>query len=184
MAPGDYASVGSGKLKLKGVKDSKVDKKKKKSKSKPSSTSATDLPGNDGDGKADDDSGFQDRSVMLKNLRDEDERLVEDERRRRRKAGEGSGEDEEGKDVVSRREQDGGEGENDNERVKTEAERRYEEQRRRRVSGSLSYLLYFSVVSSQQLLTRFLARGTVEARGRQDTQGTGRGVESLSQQSQ
>lgn len=145
MAPGDYASVGSGKLKLKGVKDGKVDKKKKKSKSKsnldPSasasaSASAPALPGDD----------FQDRSVMLKNLHDEDEKVAaaEDGRRRRRKLEREGGEDdddgddgedgEDGKEFVSRRDQDDREDrEQETEPVKTEAERRYEEQRRRRV---------------------------------------------------
>lgn len=93
MAPGDYASVGSGKLKLKGVKDSKVDKKKKK-KSKQPPPSALQKDENvvvgqhddDGDDNEHDDEGddrFQDRSVMLKNLHDEDEKMAKDERNRK-----------------------------------------------------------------------------------------------------
>merc|ERR1711939_1009017 len=96
MAPGEYASAGSGKLKLKGVKDAKVDKKKKK---KPSSK-PKDEAGGVGDGDS-----FQDKSVMLKNLEDEDEQLAKDDEER--------------------------------EIVKTEAEKRHEEQRRKRLEDRL-----------------------------------------------
>lgn len=116
MAPGDYASAGSGKLKLKGVKDSKVDKKKKKK----SNGKAKDETGG-----GNEDASFQDRSVMLKNLADEDERLEQDERKQvgivdKEEVGPGAG----GEDFEER------------EVVKTEAEKRYEEQRRKRVCSS------------------------------------------------
>lgn len=106
---GDYGSVPStGKLKLKGVKDGKVDKKKKKSKPKP----VDDMPIDE----------FQDRSVVLKKLEDEDLQMEKEERR---KMG-----------VVDGNEVRPGAGVEDGdleERIKTEAERRYEEQRRKRV---------------------------------------------------
>lgn len=110
MSSGDYASVPStGKLKLKGVKDAKVDKKKKKKKAKEDS----------GGGE---DGSFEDRSVMLRKLEDEDQQLVKEERK---KMGMADGED------VS----PGPRTEDDevSTRLKTEAERRYEEQRRKRV---------------------------------------------------
>jgi protein FAM32A len=112
MAPSEYASAGSGKLKLKGVKDSKVDKKKKK---KSSSNKAE-----SGVGGGDD--SFQDRSVMLKNLQDEDAQLAEEENSRKSVAA--------GKEVESRA---GIADEEEREIIKTEAERKYEEQRRKRV---------------------------------------------------
>ena len=115
MAPSDYASAGSGKLKLKGVKDSKVDKKKKKkSSSKPK----------DEVGAGDGDDSFQDRSVMLKNLEDEDAQVAEEENSKASVA--------HGKEVESAAGQADEEG---REIVKTETERKYEEQRRKRVRG-------------------------------------------------
>ena len=121
MAPGDYASTGSGKLKLKGVKDSKVDKKKKK-KSKPKDAAAGDSTAADDN----DDEVFHDKSVMLKKLEDEDAQLAKEERRKM--------------DLVDGKEVGPGAGiDHDNEEreaVKTEAEKRYEEQRRKRVRSS------------------------------------------------
>lgn len=113
MAPSEYASAGSGKLKLKGVKDSKVDKKKKKkSSNKPKDES----------GAGDGDDSFQDRSVMLKNLQDEDAQLAEEQNSK--------------KSVAVVKDAESGAGLADEEEraiVKTEAERKYEEQRRKRV---------------------------------------------------
>ncbi|KAK5241051.1 hypothetical protein LTR40_008546, partial [Exophiala xenobiotica] len=109
MAPSDYASAGSGKLKLKGVKDAKVDKKKKK---KPSGKPKEEA----GDGES-----FKDKSVMLKSLEDEDEQLAKEERRMI--------------GVVDGKEVGPGAGIKDDEEreiVKTEAEKRHEEQRRKR----------------------------------------------------
>ncbi|EXJ83109.1 hypothetical protein A1O1_06728 [Capronia coronata CBS 617.96] len=116
MAPGEYASVGSGKLKLKGVKDSKVDKKKKK-KSKPKD----ETEGSNGEKGT-----FHDNSVMLKNLQDEDAEFAKEERPR-------IGLDE-GKEVGPATGSDGDEATTI---VKTEAERRYEEQRRKRLEERL-----------------------------------------------
>lgn len=109
--------MGAGKLKLKGVKDSKVDKKKKKKDKAKSSDDAG--PEAQGGSHAAGDVGFQDKSVMLKNLEDEDEMA-------RRDHADGSGGESTNKREVARTEPDG-------ELVKTEAERRYQEQRRRRV---------------------------------------------------
>jgi len=117
MAPGEYASAGSGKLKLKGVKDAKVDKKKKK---KPSSKPKDEAGG------ADDGDSFKDKSVMLKNLEDEDEQLAKEERRMigmvdGKEVGPGAGiKDDEEREIV-----------------KTEAEKRHEEQRRKRLEDRL-----------------------------------------------
>lgn len=137
MAPGDYASAGSGKLKLKGVKDSKVDKKKKK-KSNGKSKDET--------GGGTEDASFQDRSVMLKNLADEDERLEKEERKKVGivdKEGPGAGnEDLEEREVV-----------------KTEAEKRYEEQRRKRVCSvpEMVYTVSFTMLDSALLTWGFTA---------------------------
>ena len=106
----DYASVPSaGKLKLKGVKAAKVDKKNKKSKSKAPL---------DNDHAED----FQDNSVILKKLEEEDTQM---EKESRRKMGVVDGE------VVGPGA--GVEDEAIGEKLKTEAERRYDEQRRKRV---------------------------------------------------
>ena len=122
MAPSEaYSSIGSGKLKLKGVKDSKVDKKKKKkssSKSKDADDDAEKANGDEGE------KGFQDRSVMLKKLEEEDEALAKEEGRSSRKR----------KDDQEKEGDEGQQEDESGEMIKTEAERRYDEQRRRRVS--------------------------------------------------
>ena len=104
MPADDYTSTPStGKLKLKGVKDSKVAKKRKHKPVK--------------DDKPVDD--VQDNSIMLKKLEDEDAEMEREEVVRLGPSNEaGSG--------------DAG-AEESGLRVKTEAERRYEEQRRKRV---------------------------------------------------
>ncbi len=115
MAPGEYASVGSGRLKLKGVKDSKVGKKKKKIK-KP-----------DNEQGVVNDAEFQDKSVVLKSLEDEDRMIAKQDGANKEKqvvGGDGPG---------SSLEED-----DNRELVKTEAERRYEEQRRKKVRSSLT----------------------------------------------
>ena len=120
MGPGQYASTGSGKLKLKGVKDSKVDKKKKKS----ASSNPKEKDGINVDEDVDD--VFRDQSVMLKRLEEEDKVMAA-----------------EAKTAVQKRKDNGNteppyqlEETDTGEIVKTEAERRYEEQRRRRVSAT------------------------------------------------
>ena len=104
----------TGKLKLKGVKDSKVDKKKKRKKDKQS----------DGEnGSAD---NVEDNSVMLKTLEDEDQQIAKEDHR---KMG-----------VVDGREVGPGAGVEDEDlqqTLKTEAERRHDELRRKRLEDRL-----------------------------------------------
>lgn len=116
MASEDYTSTPStGKLKLKGVKESKITKKKKKNKS---SVKGDDKPAVGGD--------VGDNLVVLRKLEDEDEGMEVETK------GEGRRKSQEAVDAVE------GEGDGDGAgdvgmRVKTDAERRYDEQRRRRV---------------------------------------------------
>ncbi len=103
MPPDDYKSTPStGKLKLKGVKESKVAKKKKNKNSK------NDKPSE----------GVQDNLAMLKKLENDREMEIED-RRTERESKEPEEEQEGDEDLGTR--------------VKTEAERRFDEQRRKRV---------------------------------------------------
>ena len=113
MAPGsDYAAAPTaGKLKLKGVKDSGIDKKVTKKKKKKAKTQV----GNDAD--------FKDKSVVLKSLEDEDAGITKEKRREISFV--------DGQEVAPG---SGVEDEELGERLKTEAEKRYEEQRRKRVS--------------------------------------------------
>lgn len=71
----DYTSTPStGKLKLKGIKDSNVTKKKHR----PSSSAK--------EGKKPEEDGFEDKSIMLKKLKDEDRDIErEDEEDKKRK---------------------------------------------------------------------------------------------------
>jgi hypothetical protein len=114
MAPSsEYTSTPStGKLKLKGVKDSKVDKKKPKKKLRPE----------DSDGGGNEQAEFKDNSVVLKSLEDEDAAMKKEEHRKMGIS--------DGKEAVLGA---GVEEEELGERIKTEAEKRYDEQRRRRV---------------------------------------------------
>lgn len=165
MAPSDaYSSAGSGKLKLKGVKDSKVDKKKKKKSSSSKQKDAADVVEGEGD--------FKDRSVMLKKLEEEDEVMAKEEGRsvEKRRAENGD----EDADQPDRRD---GEAE---EPVKTEAERRYDEQRRRRVSQSVCGRRVYSMLCWTLLLlsctgksriadnNHLTARGTTQTRRSQN----------------
>ena len=115
MAPSfDFTSTPStGKLKLKGVKDSKVDKKKVKKKPRPE----------DGGEIKNEEGGFEDNLVMLKSLEDEDAAMTKEKNRQM--------------GIVDGKEVAPGAGVEDEElgaRIKTEAEKRYDEQRRKRVS--------------------------------------------------
>jgi|ERR1700722_12661444 protein FAM32A len=117
MAPSsDYTSTPStGKLKLKGVKDSKVDKKKSKKKLRPE----------DGDDAGNGEARFKDNSVVLKSLEDEDDAMKKEKHR--------------DMGIVDGKKVEPGAGVEDErfgERIKTEAEKRYDEQRRKRVSAS------------------------------------------------
>jgi protein FAM32A len=115
MPSEDYTSTPStGKLKLKGVKDSKIAKKGKKNKSS-----------GKGDVKPSAAGEKEDNSMILSKLEDEDREIDEEGRQRgnpEELIRDGDGEVE------------GGEGEDLGARHKTEAEKRYDEQRRRRVS--------------------------------------------------
>lgn len=119
MASDDYASIPSvGKLKLKGVKDSKVVKKKKQ---KTSSIGKV-------DGKPAEDA-FEDRSVILKKLEEEDRAMKTEGREK-------EGRPEASQELVRQNEKDADVEIDLGNRAKTEAERRYEEQRRKRVCSS------------------------------------------------
>jgi protein FAM32A len=123
MAPSsDYTSTPStGKLKLKGVKDSKVDKKKSKKKPRPE----------DGNDVENGEVGFKDNSVVLKSLEDEDNAMKKEKHR--------------DMGIVDGKEVEPGAGVEDEEfgeRIKTEAEKRYDEQRRKRVSASPRNVLF------------------------------------------
>jgi len=117
MADDDYISVPStGKLKLKGVADGRVDKKKKKKRPKPEEQSEPGQPQDD----------FNDKSVVLKSLEEEDEQI---QKEARRKMG-----------VVDGQVVGSGAGvANDDERaqLKTDSERKFEEQRRKRLEEKL-----------------------------------------------
>ena len=131
----DYTAIPlTGKLKLKGVKDSAISKKKKKKDKKPSSTDATNAratttindPANDKTGNDTDD--FPDNSVMLRTLEDEDRQIIKEDHRRM--------------GVVDGQELRPGAAVEDSNpelsnQLKTEAERRHEEQRRRRLEDRL-----------------------------------------------
>lgn len=109
MSTADYTSIPStGKLKLKGVKDSKITKRKKNKPSK------DDKPAED----------VEDNSVMLRKLADED-REMESEDKMTEQEGAGS--------LAKDEDRDGDLGST----VKTEAERRYEEQRKKRLYDRL-----------------------------------------------
>jgi hypothetical protein len=120
MAPSsDYTSIPStGKLRLKGVKDSKVDKKKAKKKKNPQLDDGNEA----GNGEVE----FKDNSVVLKSLEDEDNAMKKEQRR--------------DMGIVDGKKAEPGAGVEDEqfgERIKTEAEKRYDEQRRKRVSAFL-----------------------------------------------
>lgn len=106
----DYSAVsGLGKLKLKGVNDSRIDKKKKKKKP----TLATE-------------DAAEDNSVIIKMLEEEDEQITKKDRRKMGVV--------DGQDVMP------GAGEEDEvvaKNLKTESERRYDEQRRKRLEDRL-----------------------------------------------
>lgn len=112
-----YSAVSMGRLKLKGVTDSKIDKKKKK-RSKPKSEGA-DGDGNRGEGEA-----FQDKSVMLRSLEEEDARITKESNR-------------ETSLVDGKQAGPGAEDERASERIKTETEKRFDEQRRKRLDERL-----------------------------------------------
>ena len=109
-----YSAIPStGKLKLKGVKDAKIDKKKKKK-------TRAKTEGEDGVEE------FQDKSIMLKKLEEEDAQITKENDR------ETSLDDDHRVGPVA--------GVKDgqlNQRIKTEAEKRFDEQRRKRLDERL-----------------------------------------------
>lgn len=114
MPPDEYsAAPSSGKLKLKGIIDGKVDKKKKKKRPKL-------VP----DNEQEDD--FVDKSVVLKTLEDEDEKIQKDSRRKLGVV--------DGKDVEPGA---GAADEDVRDHLKTESERRFDEQRKKRLEERL-----------------------------------------------
>ena len=112
MPSEDYTSTpstGKLKLKLKGVKDSRITKKRKNKTSKDEKSSADVV---------------EDNSVILKKLEEEDREIRRAEKKRKEKSEELMDDDAEDPELGVR--------------VKTEAERKYDEQRRKRVCLSLS----------------------------------------------
>lgn len=120
MAGDEYASVpSSGKLKLKGVSDGRVEKKKKKKKAKhkdaDAQQEAQDRP-----------SDLVDSSIVLRQLEDEDAAIIEESQRET--------------SSVDRQKVEPGAGEKDEDikkHLQTGAERRFEEQRRKRLEERL-----------------------------------------------
>lgn len=109
-----YSAIPStGKLKLKGVKDAKIDKKKKKK-------NRAKTEGEDGGEE------FQDKSIMLRKLEEEDAQITREEDR------ETNLDDDRRVGPVA----DIKDGQ-PNQRVKTEAEKRFDEQRRKRLDERL-----------------------------------------------
>lgn len=119
MAGEEYTSAPStGKLKLKGVSEGRIDKKKKKKKV----TSEAEILNTDSSGKT----VAGDRSVVLKTLEDEDDQITKENRRRM--------------GIVGGVEVGPGAGVTDDsarESLKTDAERRFEEQRKKRLEERL-----------------------------------------------
>lgn len=128
MPSEDYTPTAStGKLKLKGVKDAKISKKKKNKSSKDEKY-AGDI--------------VEDNSIMLRKLEEEDREIGRDEEKKRK------GKSEEPVDGDVRDAELGI-------RVKTEAERRYDEQRRKRVCLSLFRLPFITTVLVRRNLLYF-----------------------------
>lgn len=108
MAADDYKSVPStGKLKLKGVSDGRVEKKKKKKKPK---TDEAERPSTE---------KFEDNSVVLKSLEDEDREITK------------------ARDQDTEAQAEAGVNEDVKQHLQTEAERRFDEQRRKRLEERL-----------------------------------------------
>jgi FAM32A len=129
MPSEDYASVpSSGKLKLKGVKDAKISKKKKHKDKCEKVDKAT--PGD-----------LEDRSVVLKKLEDEEKKIENDNKESSKEEATTEATEQKGDDagIV---------------RSKTEAERRYEEQRRKRVSFK-AFILYQAILAAAPMIPLF-----------------------------
>lgn len=119
-----YTSVPStGKLKLKGVSDGRIDKKKKKKKSKPE----TDSAGVENTTATKDAVTFTDNSVVLKSLEDEDAQIQTQKRKDDSAKPSSNGQVEDEETSV----------EEMNKHLKTASELRFEEQRRKRLEERL-----------------------------------------------
>ena len=127
MPTDDYTIIPStGKLKLKGVKDSKITKKKKPKPSK------DDNPVKD----------VEDNSTILKKLEDEDREMEREVPNKQRKSKEPENQEDGGEDRAAR--------------VKTEAERRYEEQRRKRVRVKLACIFKAHILATDLTINLLL----------------------------
>lgn len=116
MPPDDYASIpSSGKLKLKGVADGRVDKKKRKKKPRSEEVETEKDEARHEDSAHNEADEFQDKSVMLRKLQEEDEEISKSEQQ-----------DHAEKDKPDMKEY-----------LQTDAERRFEEQRRKRLEERL-----------------------------------------------
>ncbi len=130
MPSEDYTSTAStGKLKLKGVKDSKITKKKKNKPSKDEKLTGDVV---------------EDNSIMLKKLEDEDREIGREEKERNEKPEEPIDDDAGDPELGIR--------------VKTEAEKRYDEQRRKRVCLSMFCLLFIITALVLRKLLPFFIR--------------------------
>lgn len=128
MTSDDYASIPStGRLKIKGVADGRIDKKRKKKKKQhhqPEAESEIEAPKADRASSREND--FVDRSVVLKSLEDED---AEISKTSHREAGT--------VDVAPLKPGAGGEEEDVRDHILTESQKRFEEQRRKRLEERL-----------------------------------------------
>lgn len=125
MVGQEYASVPStGKLKLKGVSDGRVEKKKKKKKLREDTD--TDKPNTADPEKPNSSDEFVDNSVVLKQLEEEDAAITKESRRE--------------VSLVDGKQVEPGAGDKDEDvkrHLQTVAERRFEEQRRKRLEERL-----------------------------------------------
>lgn len=127
MPANDYTSIPStGKLKLKGVADGRVDKKRKRKKPKPDSADAEPTPQGDDEPIRGD---ARDTSVMLRNLEEEDQQITKDKRREVSLV--------DGTAISPATAGQSAKGEDVRDQLRTDAERRFEEQRRKRLEERL-----------------------------------------------
>lgn len=141
--PDPYTSHSTGKLKLKGVKDSKVSKSKKKSSSASSGAKAPKPSSGDTPADPDPDPDTQkDNSVVLRHLAEEDAQITHDSptnsghQQRPSRPNVPNTSTTRGGSTAAAVDADAEQGD-DGDARKTEAERRWEEQRRRRLEERL-----------------------------------------------
>lgn len=134
MPADDYTSTPStGKLKLKGITDGRIDKKKKKKKPKPESAEAeagvesTAQPSAQSSTNATD---FTDNSVMLRTLQSEDAQITKDNNREVSLVGSSSA-------ISPSTAGEAAKTDDVRDQMRTDAERRFEEQRRKRLEERL-----------------------------------------------